>query len=199
MQHAENFRRGGDRTDGLSERADLRDFGGLGGCGRPLSVLSGCNYWSGHSSSRPFFVSARALNIDNHQRRYVTGCASSLQSRTFVFNRRQRTKAATRNPDRQKTTVSEPRPLSSRVWMTSKPAGSGGDHTSASVNGAPSAKTTARTATHGTTSPMITHAHAPITGARMASQVSATRSKGNASRSLCGTARTQFSRNACSA
>ena len=35
MQHAENFRRGDDRTNGFSERADPGDLRGLGGSRRP--------------------------------------------------------------------------------------------------------------------------------------------------------------------
>src|SRR5438094_480791 len=52
MQRAQDFRRGGDRADGFSERADLGDLGGLGGSGRPRSVFFGCNYRCRHSSSR---------------------------------------------------------------------------------------------------------------------------------------------------
>jgi hypothetical protein len=65
VEHAENLRRGDDRTDGFSERADLRDFGRLGGCGRPRSVTFGCSYPCRHCSSRPSLCPYE-LSVDCH-------------------------------------------------------------------------------------------------------------------------------------
>ena len=59
---------------------------------------------------------------------------------------------------------------------------------SASASGARSARTTAPTATRGTTSPTTRRARAPITGARTAWPASPTTSSSSASRSRCGTA-----------
>ena len=67
-----------------------------------------------------------------------------------------------------------------------------------SASGARCARTTARAATPGTTSPTIRRARAPTAGARTASPASATTSSGCASRSRCGTAPTRSSRSGCS-
>ena len=68
----------------------------------------------------------------------------------------------TRNPRRRSM-----RALKRHV--TAESPGSNGDRISASASGARCARTTARTATPGTTSPTIRRARAPITGARTAS------------------------------
>jgi hypothetical protein len=60
MQHTENLRRGDDRTDGFSERADLRDLGGLTGARSP-SVLFSCSCWRRHGSSRRLGTQLSAL------------------------------------------------------------------------------------------------------------------------------------------
>ena len=77
--------------------------------------------------------------------------------------------------------------------------GSNGARISASGNGERSARTTARTAMRGITSPTIRPARAPITGARTASPVSATTISGCALPLPCGTARTRSSKSGCSA
>ncbi len=77
--------------------------------------------------------------------------------------------------------------------------GRSGVPTSASGNGAPSARTTASTATRGSTSPTTRPAPAPTSGARTASPGSATTPRSSASRSRCGTGSTRSSRSGSSA
>ena len=70
-------------------------------------------------------------------------------------------------------------------------AGSCGGRISANASGARCARTTARTATPGSTSRTIRRVRAPIAGARTASPASATAASGCASRWPCGTAETR--------
>ena len=74
--------------------------------------------------------------------------------------------------------------------------GTTGGRTSASVNGAPCARTTARTGTPGPPSRTTTRGRAPTGGARMGSPGSATSSSGCAWGWRSGTGATRSSRNA---
>ena len=82
-----------------------------------------------------------------------------------------------------------------------KPASPGrsGGRTSASGSGARCARTTARTATPGTTSPTISPARGLTGGAKTASAGSPTTGSASASRWPCGTGAIPSSRNGCSA
>ena len=85
--------------------------------------------------------------------------------------------------------TSQPKSDACATPAPTRPGGSGG-RTSASASGAPSGRTTASTATRGTTSPTTRRARAPTAGARTGWRASATTSSGCASPSRCGTSRT---------
>ena len=105
-----------------------------------------------------------------------------------------------RPPRRRARRLTWPTASRRTAWTRHAPAcrGGAGARTSASASGAPSARTTATTATPGATSPTTRPAPAPTSGARTASPGSATTINGCASPSPSGTASTRSSRSGCS-